>query len=143
MQIRWALLLGSALLLGGCATPYAKNSLFGGYWDKAGPGELIEVGFNGNGYIRSDRVQVYLLYRSAEIAKSRGKPFLSVYPSIAAAIQDKPVTEASASSLAGKPFGKVFVLLHDNEVDGALQSEEVLNKYASEVRGATAKGAAP
>lgn len=135
MRLDIAALLAAALMTGGCATGYGKASIFGGYWDKAGPGEAIEVGFSGNGYIKPDRVQVYLLYRSAEVARERGKRYVSIYPSIAAAINDTPVSEATAHSLGGKPFGKVFVLLHDGPAPGALDADEVMARYGAEVKG--------
>lgn len=124
-----------ALLLGGCATGYGKSSIFGGYWNKEGPGELVEIGFNGNGYTREDRVELYLLFRSAEIARERGKAWFSIYETIGDAIVDQPLGEANASSLGGKPFGKVYTLLHDAQVPGALNTDEVLAKYGPEVRG--------
>lgn len=138
--MRVALLLCCALLAG-CATGYGKSNIFGGYWSKNGPGELIEVGFNGNGYTKIDNVKVYLLYRSAEIALQRGKPCMSVYDSIFDAILDRPSDEASASALGGKPFGKVYMLTQDSCVPGALSADTVLAKYAAQVKGQ--KPAAP
>lgn len=134
--------LSCVLLLGGCATGYGKNSIFGGYWHKEGPGELVEIGFNGNGYTKEEKVELYLLFRSAEIAKERGKPWFSIYPTIGHAIVDEPLTEANANSLGGKPFGKVYTLLHDAQVPGALNTDDVLVRYRADVKGATAgKGA--
>ena len=138
-------LLGVALamLLSACATGYGKSSIFGGYWDKPGPGELIEVGFDGNGFIKGDRVEVYLMYRSAEVAKSRGKAHFSIYHTLYDAIIDKPLVEAESTSLGGKPYGKVFMLLHDTAVPGSLETEAVLAKYRDQIpgRAAPANGA--
>lgn len=135
--MRLSVVLLVVLMLAGCATGYGKSSIFGGYWSKEGPGDLIEVGFNGNGYTDVQKVNVYLLYRSGEIAKERGKPYFSMYRTIGEAILDNPMSEASASSLGGKPFGKVYVLLHGEPTPGALITNDVLAKYLGEVKGAT------
>lgn len=132
--MRLAVMLCCALALTGCATGYGKNGIFGGYWDEEGPGELIEVGFNGNGYTEAGKVEVFLLYRSAEVARERGKPYFSAYQTIGAAIVDLPLSEATAHSLGGKPFGKVYVLLHEDAVPGAMNADEVLAKYADAVK---------
>lgn len=140
--MRFLIGLALAVVLAGCATGYGKSNLFGGYWNKEGPGELVEVGFNGNGYTDVQKVNLYLLYRSAELAHTRGKPYFSIYKSIGEAIADLPMTEASASSLGGKPFGKVYMLLHADPAPGALNAQEVLTRYAGQVKGATSGTAA-
>jgi hypothetical protein len=134
--MRWGVLL-FALLLGGCATGYGKSSIFGGYWSKDGPGELIEIGFNGNGYTEADKVQVYLLYRSAEFAWDRGKAYFEIYPSIFDAISGRPIAETTANVLGGKPFGKVYMLTNDAQVEGALKTDDILARYADAVKGHT------
>lgn len=128
-----------ALLLGGCATGYGKSTIFGGYWSKDGPGELVEVGFNGNGYTDSGKVELYLLYRSAELAKARNKAYFSIYRSIFEAIVDRPVDEATANVLGGKPFGKVYMLTQDGPVAGAMKADDILARYAEAVKGHTAQ----
>lgn len=124
----------AALALAGCASGYNKANIFGGYWQKDGPGKLIEVGYSGNGYTKGANVEIYLLYRSAELAKAGNKPYLSIYPSIAAAIADLPASEASASALGGKPFGKVYVVMRDEAAAGALRTDDLLAKYAEAVK---------
>jgi len=115
---------------------------FRGYWSKDGPGELIEIGFNGNGYTQADKVQLYLLYRSAEIARSRGKAYFEIYPSIFDAITERPIAETTASVLGGKPFGKVYMLTNDVQVAGALKTDDILARYADAVKGRTEGAAA-
>jgi hypothetical protein len=127
-----------AMLLSACATGYGKSNFFGGYWDKPGPGELIEVGFDGNGFIKGDKVEVYLMYRSAEIAKARGKAHFSIYHTLYDAILDKALVNADATAIGGKPYGKVFMLLHDSAVPGSLETEAVLAKYGDQIPGRAA-----
>lgn len=130
-RIAW---LAAVVLLAGCASGYNRNSLFGGYWDKNGPGKLVEVGYNGNGYTHTENVGIYLFYRSAELAQQRGKPWLSIYPSISAAIRDVPVADARVHALAGKPFGKVYIVLRDGPAEGAVEAKAVMAQYADVIR---------
>lgn len=135
---RWCLTwlaLALALLLAGCATPYGRSGWTGGYWDKPGPGELIEVGFDGNGLIDVSTVDVYLLYRCAELTRQHGKDYFSMYATIADAIRDRPIFEVSATALGGKPISKVYVLLQDGQVPGALAADQVMARYSAQVRG--------
>ncbi len=124
------------LALTGCASGYGKSNIFGGYWSKDGPGELVEVGFSGNGYTDIRKVEIYVLFRSAEIAKQRGKLYFSIYQNLASAIIDKPLSEETqASAIGGKPYAKVFMLMHDTPVAGALNVEQILAKYDEQVSG--------
>jgi hypothetical protein len=134
--MRIVLAVALATALGGCATGYGKSGLTGGYWDKPGPGELVEVGFDGNGYIAAEKVEVYLLFRAAEIARQRGKPYFRIYQRLGLAILDVPMARAGSTALGGKPFGKVYMLLEDGPVAGALATDEILARYAGEVKGA-------
>lgn len=133
--MRFTLIFALTLMLAGCATRYGKSGIFGGYWDHQGPGELIEVGFGGNGYTDNERVEIYLLYRSAEIAKKRGKNHFTIYQTLNDAILELPLTETKATLLGGKPNGKVFMLLHDSAVPGALTADDVIARYAAQVKG--------
>lgn len=137
------LLLLLALALTGCASGYGKSNIFGGYWSKDGPGELVEVGFNGNGYTDIRKVEIYVLFRSAEIAKQRGKAHFSIYQNLANAIVDRPLSEETqASAIGGKPYAKVFMLMHDAPVTGSLVADDILAKYDAQVKGNQAIDAA-
>jgi hypothetical protein len=146
--MRMVFAVALAMALGGCATGYGKSGWTGGYTDSPGPGELVEVGFSGNGYITQAKLEIYLLYRSAELAKQRGKPYFRIYHTIKDAIRDQPMLRADATALGGKPYGKVYMLLEDGPVPGALSADAILAQYASEVKGASttapaAQGAKP
>lgn len=125
----------TASLLTGCATGYhsATNPLLGwtgGYWDKPGPGELIKVGFAGNGYSKEAKVEDYLMLRCAEIAQSRNKPYFSVYGSIAEAVIDQRRTERLVTPVTNGPSGYAYILLEDQAKPGALVTADVLKQYA-------------
>lgn len=56
----------------GCATTYQPNSFSGGYSDFQIDPSTVRVSFRGNGYTEKGLVEVYLLYRSAEITVNQG-----------------------------------------------------------------------
>lgn len=127
-------------LMSGCATGYhsAKDPLLGwtgGFWEEAGPGELVIVGFGGNGYIAHEKVAVYLLYRCAELSRDKGKPYFRIYDSLPAAILDRPLNSAFVSPVTGKPLGQVYMLYEDGPVAGAFATAEIISRYQTEVKG--------
>ena len=60
------------LILSGCATPYQKNGLKGGYEDMKLSKDMFQVSFRGNGYTSGDVVQKYFLRRCAELTIEQG-----------------------------------------------------------------------
>jgi hypothetical protein len=133
------LLLGLLPVLSGCATGYqnAANPLIGwmgGYWDQKGPGELIKVGFAGNGFIEREKVSVYLLYRCAEIAQREGKEFFVLYENLPAAIADRRSGEKSVGTITGKPTGYVYILLLDQPSGYVLQADDVIARLKPQVK---------
>ncbi len=137
---RCILMLLGAALLNGCATGYhsVKDPLLGwtgGFWEEPGPGELVVVGFGGNGYIAHEKVAVYLLYRCAELSREKGKPYFRIYDSLPSAILDRPLNSAFVSPVTGKPLGQVYMLYEDRPVAGAFATAEVISRYEMEVKG--------
>jgi hypothetical protein len=56
----------------GCATPYQQKGLTGGYSDTKIGRDTVLVWFRGNGHTSKERVQLYLLYRCAEVTRQYG-----------------------------------------------------------------------
>ena len=134
--------LGALLMLcvSACATRYgSQNNVLtgwmGGYTDHQGPGELVRVDFAGNGMIDRSKVGVYLVYRCAELAQEHGKSYFSMYPTIAHAIADRPISDSSVTSVGGKPLGTLYILFQDTAVQGATSVKAILDQYGPEVRG--------
>lgn len=56
----------------GCATTYQPRSFTGGYSDTRISKDIALVTFKGNAYTSKERVQLYLLYRCAEVTQQYG-----------------------------------------------------------------------
>ncbi|MGB3461333.1 CC0125/CC1285 family lipoprotein [Rhodanobacter lindaniclasticus] len=126
----------AAALLGGCATGYHSDKgvirgYTGGYWEQPGPGELLKVGFSGNGYIDRDTTHAYLMYRCAELALQRHKPYFRLYESLPDAIRDRPSMDLTVGRVAGAMGDWVFVLFDQDYSAGDLDADGVEKRYAS------------
>ncbi len=119
-------------LLAGCATGYQDAGglagIFGGYYEKKGPGELIKVGFAGNGFIKSATARDYLTYRCAEIARREGHQWFAIYRNLPDAIRDVRAPEKEPGSLGNKPWGEVYILFFDGESPGLLSVDDVTTR---------------
>ena len=133
-------LLALMIALGRCATGYHDTrspiaGWTGGYWDQPGPGQLVKVGFDGNGYIDRETTNAYLMYHCAELAQQRNKPYFRMYASLNDAIRDQPVKELAIGRVGGKLDDWMFVLFDDQEVSGDLSATAVKQQYESYVHG--------
>ncbi|PTU32986.1 CC0125/CC1285 family lipoprotein [Stenotrophobium rhamnosiphilum] len=128
----------ASLMLAGCATGYhdASNPLTGwagGFWDTKGPGQLIKIGFSGNGFISREKVGTYVLYRSAEVTQREGKDFFVMYENLPAAISDRRSSERTVSTIGGKAATYVYVLLKTEPGPDVLSASEVIARLRPEV----------
>ena len=140
MTSRMLAVAALAVSLAGCATGYhsANNPLLGltgGYWDANGPGSTIKVGFAGNGYIKPEKVGVYLLYRSAEVTQREGGTHFVLYESLPAAVSDVRSSERKVSSTWGKPTTYAYIWIVPAGERDALSAAEILERYGPEVKG--------
>jgi hypothetical protein len=107
---RIAVLLASTLLVG-CATPYEKNGLLGGFDETQIAPNVWRVSFQGNGYTSSDRAEDLVLLRSAELTVQNGYSYFGLASSRLSASQmayTTPVTtttSASAYALGNTAYG--------------------------------------
>lgn len=127
-----------AIGLGACATGYhdASNPIAGwtgGYWDRKGPGQLFKVGFSGNGYIKKEKVGVYVLYHAAEVVQREGKAYFHMYDSLNGAILDRRIAERTVSTIGGKPDAYVYVLPRDAAGPDVLAVSAILQRYQADV----------
>lgn len=71
-MFRILMLAAVAVGLASCASPYAQQGLLGGFDVKELQPDVYRVRFQGNGYTTRESVQVYWLYRCAELALEKG-----------------------------------------------------------------------
>jgi len=62
----------------GCATPYQPDGLGGGYSSNRIDSDTISVAFQGNRYTSQREVEMYLLYRCAEVTRDSGYDYFIV-----------------------------------------------------------------
>ena len=67
-RLGWAFLAGS-LILAGCATPYQRKGLMGGYSDKKLKDDTFQVEFKGNNYTDAQMAKDFALLRAAEVTE--------------------------------------------------------------------------
>jgi hypothetical protein len=61
-----------AVSLASCATPYAQQGITGGFDAQELRPDVYRVSFGGNGFTTKETVQVYWLYRCAQLAIEKG-----------------------------------------------------------------------
>lgn len=120
-----AFIIASAALTG-CATQYQSSGLTGGHREETGPGKMQKVNFHGNGFIASDTVQKFALYRCAELAKAQNKPHFLIYDSLLAAAAEEPARLPRVGSVGNKPSASAFMLVLDSPRKGSLDTQAVL-----------------
>lgn len=91
-----AAMLLAGTILAGCATPYTRNGLTGGYTEKRVDDSTYEVTFSGNGYTGKDMVWYYWIYRCAELTKEKGYDSFALAQNQPGKQSSLPVTAAAA-----------------------------------------------
>jgi len=124
-------LLLAAVLLSGCATPYQSVGLTGGHLEQKGPGNLQMVAFSANGFTSAELAQKYALYRCAELAKGKNKPFFMMYNSLIGAATNRPSDTPRVGKALNKPIATAFVLLLDGPRPGAHNTDDVMSDLRS------------
>lgn len=71
-MFRILLLAAAAVGLASCATPYAQQGITGGFDVQELRPDVFRVSFGGNGFTTKETVQVYWLYRCAQLAVEKG-----------------------------------------------------------------------
>lgn len=145
MYKKYSVIFASALILAGCATSYGSSGITGGYSESRLNHRLMKVNFSGNGYITSEKIQMYALYRCAELARDAKKPYFVVYDSLTAAARNTPSKQPRVGTLGGKPTAFAFVAFEDEPRTGTQETADVLTKLEamvqSDVKMQTEKGA--
>lgn len=128
--IGMGLLLGFLSILSGCgATSYqsARGSFTGGHWEEnVNNGILLKVGFSGNGLTSTDVAQKYFMYRCAELAKYKNKPYFILYATLREAVAGKPSAKPSLQLYGNHPHFFGYITYADSPLDGSLSTEKTL-----------------
>lgn len=77
MSRLWSLAL-LALLASGCVTKYQPLSRTGGYVEVPLGDSKVDVSYSGSSMLPPDMLEVYLLYRCAEVTKAAGHDYFTV-----------------------------------------------------------------
>lgn len=78
------LMLAFSVLLIGCATPYKRNGLAGGFSETRLQENIFTVCFRGNGYCSQERAQDFAMLRCAEVTLEYGYKYFALGDSSAA-----------------------------------------------------------
>ncbi len=70
--------IACALAISGCATPYQRDGLRGGYNEVQLDKNIFRVSFQGNGYTAPRKVTDFILLRSAELTLENGFRYFQV-----------------------------------------------------------------
>lgn len=125
--------------MAGCSTSYQSEAfgLTGGYTDVVGPGRLHYVTFLGNGFTQPHVSQGYALYRAAEIAQLRGKPYFLMYDSLHGAANNIPTTVPRVGTMINWSTASAFILPLDNPHPQALETRATLTRFNPANQGGT------
>jgi hypothetical protein len=66
--------------LAGCASPYGRNTLFGGFSEEKLSDTSYRIAYSGNGYTNEDMVVKYWLHRCAELTLQAGYTYFGLVP---------------------------------------------------------------
>lgn len=126
-------------IISGCATQYQSGqfSLTGGHINFPVTDKLEKIIFYANGFTGQSVAKKYALFRSAEYASEKNKPYFIMYPSLTYAALEKKTHTPTVGSVDNKPSAFCYVLLLENYQDGAIKTKEILDQLnASKIGGA-------
>ncbi len=107
-KFRALIALACSIVAVGCATPYQPDGLGGGYSDNRIDSDVVSVEFRGNGYTSKRKVEMYLLFRCAEVTRDAHYDyFIALNPSTEAS-QGSFSTPGSFSSVTSFARGAAF-----------------------------------
>jgi hypothetical protein len=110
-----------ALVLGGCATPYAKVGFAGGYEEtRLGP-DTYAVSFGSNSLSGPQRTADFAMLRAAELAIAHGYDTFSV--------ENSQATETVVPYVPSKPSQRIIVKLGGGEFNARYIQRSVREKY--------------
>ncbi len=139
--MQWALLIALSIFLAGCATPYqtGDSSVTGGHFNKPITPKLEKIIFSANGYTDKMQAVEYALFRCAEFAQERNKPYFFLYPSLTAAALHRPSELPNLGVVGAHPTAFAYVQLLDKYEFGAIETEKVMQRLHAALQGSEGK----
>lgn len=143
---RLIIIFVSLIVLSGCiSTPYQKLADLGGYTDRQLDNNTYRIEFKGNGYTRLETVDIYLLYRCAELTIEKGYDYFvivtkdnigstsysttsTINPNGGVSTSNRSFTRYTATAIIKAYIGKK----HDNEAT-AFDAREIMNNLQPEI----------
>jgi hypothetical protein len=100
MFFRVSMLAAAAAVLVSCSTPYQQQSFTGGSDVKELRPDVARVSFQGNGYTTRESVQVYWLYRSAQLAIEKGYAGFEILSDVQFVMRRPPTDDRGSPRLS-------------------------------------------
>lgn len=98
-----------ALIVAGCATPYQRSGLAGGFEETQLGENIFRVNFTGNGYTSKQRAQDFTLLRCAELSAEQGFPYFVIVDGSAQSNSAyAPGVATSNTTASGSTYGNQF-----------------------------------
>jgi hypothetical protein len=99
-MFRILLMAAVAIGLASCATPYAQQGLTGGFDVQELRPDVFRISFQGNGYTSRETVQVYWLYRCAQLALEKGFAGFEILSDMQFVMQRPPAEDRARPALS-------------------------------------------
>lgn len=119
--------LAACFCLSACAESYKNGTIrpIGARADNE-VGKLERVTFTGNDYTSRALAEQYTIYRCAELAQEKGKPYFVMYDSLTSAARDIPSSRPQRGTIKKAPYVTAYILLLEFPRQGALEAKAVL-----------------
>lgn len=120
-------------LLGACATPYQeRSSTRGGYQQTTVTANIERIEFFGNSRVSEEQVSNYTLFRCAEYAREKKRPYFLIYNSLTDVATNRK-SAAPQVTHTGKDLHSVaYLYLLDIEKPESFGTEYIYNRLNPE-----------
>lgn len=128
--LQWVSFVFAIFVLAGCATPYQPLAFpigrYGGYTDIPWDANTFRVSFAGNPFTSSQTVEIYLLYRCAELTVQHGHDFFVV-------VERRIFKGGDPGGLTGKALIQTFKGVKPEDHPTALNAREVISNLGPRI----------
>ncbi len=123
-------LIAGLIPLAGCATAYRREILTGGYTNFPLADNTYRVRFKGNNYTSRDKVELFLLYRCAELTEQLGYDHFVLLSEDTLDISDP---FAKAGVVPRNYYATALIeVVHDPDRPAAYNAKEVMHRIQAQ-----------